>query len=311
MTKEANDEGQGLGVVSSRNKLRTISAYSMHGRWSNGILDYEHYFEQFFGSVQSQAPSLKMASQIVAVTAAVPDGNGRGAIRFVAGSELDAPSFLNQATGEEQVIETDNGLFVTGVWVYINPQTRMVAIETKRPGVSIFFIERYFEMLGRDFGFSGLHFDLNPSASDAFEDEVKKLETIKRVAVTVSQPNFDWSDDENAIHEYASESGAGSAKIEMSAPRGQGLSVAKGIVHDVLNLSRQAISSLKNVVVTGSAPGEAGDKTINLTRFQKKTSVKVPLGLSPMEELKVVGPAAEQLASEASTELQPIELAAE
>ena len=298
-------------MASSRSKVRTISAYSMHGRWSDGILDYEEFFERFFESIRPQGPSFTIASQIVAVTAVAAQGSGRGAIRFVAGSELDAPSFLNRETGEEQVVETNNGLFVNGVWVFVNPQTRMVAIESKRPGVSTFLIERYFELLGRDFGFDGLRFDLNPSATEGFENEVRKLGTIKRVAVTVSQPNFDWSDDENVIHEYASESGAGTAKVEMAAPRGQGLLIAKGIVDDVLNLSRRSISSLKNVLVTGSAPGEAGDKTINLHRFQKKTSVKVPLGASPTEELDVVGPAAEQLTAEAAPEFEPIEVSTE
>ncbi|WP_314455806.1 hypothetical protein [uncultured Microbacterium sp.] len=262
------------------------------------MIDYKDFFDKIVNRAGEIPVRRRIVGQMVALTAAFRQDDGTFALRFISGNEFDVPIFFNDRTGQEEPVDVDGGLFVVGTWVIVNPDSRMVAVESKRPGVGSMLIERYLQMEGREFGYDDLSIDLNQASTDGFDTAVRELDTIKKVSVTVKQPNFDWSDGHNAIHDYAEQSGADSATVEMRAPRGEGLSVSRGIVHDILGLARQRISSLRNVIVTGSEAGEAGDKTINLNRFQRKTSVRVKRGATPMEELDALAPAAEALTSE-------------
>lgn len=276
-------------------RTRTLSAYSIHGRYRDSLLDYGAFFEQFVGVTGERRTRHEILGQTVTLTKATRIEEGLIALRFVAGNEAELPLFFNTITGEEEIVESDGGMFVVGTWAIVNPDTRMVAIETKRPGVGSVLIERYLELEGRRRGFPELRIDLNQASTEGFDFAVRRLDTVKKVAVTVNQPNLDWSDDHNEIHEYAEQSGAGSATVEMRAPRGEGLSQARGIVADVIGLSRQRISSLRNVIVTGSEAGEPDDKTINLNRFQRKQSVRIRRNSTPTEELEAITPAARSL----------------
>lgn len=277
----------------------------MHGRSRDGVIDYSEFFDRVVDRAREGGTRRQILGQMVALTVAFRLDDETVALRFISGNEFDVPIFFNTRTGQEELVEAQGGLFVVGTWVIANPATRMVAVEAKRPGVGSVLIERYLQMEGRDLGYEDLSIDLNQVSTDGFDRAVRELDTIKKVAVTVKQPNLDWSDGHNAIHQYAEASGADSATVEMRAPRGEGLSVARGIVHDILGLARERITSLRNVIVTGSEAGEAGDKTINLNRFQRKTSVRIKKGATPMEELEALAPGAESLTREPNETPQP------
>lgn len=285
-------------------RTRTIAAYSIHGRTREGIIDYSDFFERVLDTPPSLRRQEDIVGQVVSVTAAERLSGGLLAIRLVSGDEFNVPTLLDES-GREELLDRRAGTYVNGTWMVVNPENRLVAIESKRPGVGVVLIERYFEVLGRHLGYSSLRIDLNPASTDEFDAEVRNLATVKKVAVSVNQPNLDWTDDHNAIHDYAAQSGARTAKVEMTAGRGDSLSVDRGIVQDVLGLSRKMISSLKNVIVTGTAPGDAGEKTINLNRFQKKSSVSVRRGADPQEELLSLEDAARALVNEDEADTEP------
>ncbi|WP_311478986.1 hypothetical protein [uncultured Gulosibacter sp.] len=263
-------------------------AYSIHGRDASGVIDYQEFFDLVAELASTRESRKVVLGQVVAVTRARSISDDVTALRFISGSEDQVPVFYNERTGSEESVERNEGVFAVAVWAILNTTSRLVAIERKRPGVSTAIIERYLQALGRDAGYDGLVIDLNQVTSEEFDRAVRELEVVKKVTVAVNQPNLDWSDDSNEIHRYAEESSAASARVELVAPRGEGLSKRTGIVPDILGLARIMISSLKNVIVVGQAPGGAGQKTINLKRYARKVQIPVERGATADEELDAI-----------------------
>ena len=266
------------------------------------MIDYQEFMTTVANLASERQSRKVVLGQVVAVTEASRISDDVMALRFISGSEDQVPVFYNERTGSEESVERDEGVFAVAVWALFNTTSRLVAIERKRPGVSTTIIERYLQALGRDAGFDRLTIDLNQVTSEEFDKAVEELESVKKVTVAVNQPNLDWSDDSNEIHKYAEESSAASARVELVAPRGESLSKKKGIVHDILGLARKKISSLKNVIVVGQAPGQAGNKTINLDRYARKTQVEVERGASAFEELDAIKEASLEMIAEGEGE---------
>jgi len=252
------------------------------------VIDYEQFVAMVADLASARESRKRVLGQVVAVTESSRIDADVVALRFISGNEDDVPVFYNEQTGAEESIEREEGVFAIAVWAIFNTKSRLVAIERKRPGISTALLERYLQALGRDAGYKQLSIDLNQVTSEEFDKAVRELETVKKVTVAVNQPNLDWSDDSNEIHRYAEESSAASARVELVAPRGEGLSKSKGIVHDILGLARKKISSLKNVIVVGQAYGEAGNKTINLERYARKRQVEIDRGASAFDELDAI-----------------------
>ena len=275
-------------MANKRTQMRSVTAYSIHGRDASGVVDYQEFVNVVVDLASARETRKVVLGQVVAVTETSRISADVTALRFISGSEDQVPVFYNERTGSEESVERDEGVFAVAVWAIFNTTSRLVAIERKRPGVSIAIIERYLQTLGRDAGYDRLTIDLNQVTSEEFDKAVEELESVKKVTVAVNQPNLDWSDDSNEIHRYAEESSAASARVELVAPRGESLSKRKGIVQDILGLARKKISSLKNVIVVGQAYGEAGNKTINLERYARKTQVEVDRGANAFEELDAI-----------------------
>ncbi|WP_416442553.1 hypothetical protein AB3K78_09090 [Leucobacter sp. HNU] len=262
------------------------------------MIDYVDFIARVASLAAKKEGRKRVLGQVVAITEACSVSEDVIALRFISGNEDDAPIFYNEQTGGEESVEREGGVFANAVWALFNTSTRLVAVERKRPGVSTAIIERYLQTLGRDIGYNRLSVDLNQVTSEEFDSAVNGLETVKKVAVSVNQPNLDWSDDSNEIHRYAEESSAASARVELTAPRGESLAKGNGIVKDILGLARKKISSLKNVIVVGQAPGEAGNKTINLERYARKRQVEIERGSSAFEELDAIREASLEMISD-------------
>lgn len=292
-------------------KKRTLAAFSMHARDSTGVIDYVEFFRKVLEFV-GEDPRFGMLGEMVTISFRIRTNPpaGIGAIRFVAGSEEDPPIFFNTETGEESPVNATGGVFVRGVWSYVDAAQRIFVLETKRPGVSTIQVERFLELLGRSMGYTNLRFDLNPAPSSEFADEVEKLDRIRVASLTLRQPNYDWGDTEVEVHKYAEKSGAARVTIEMGAARGDELSAKHGIVSDIIALARKPLTSLKNVAITGRAPGDAGEKTISLLKFQKKTNVIVPVGSTASEEIESIMVSAAALAESAGAKAGPEEVGA-
>jgi hypothetical protein len=242
--------------------VRSIAAYSIHGRDASGVIDYEQFVAMVADLASVRESRKRVLGQVVAVTESSRIDEDVVALRFISGNEDDVPVFYNEQTGAEESIEREEGVFAVAVWAIFNTKSRLVAIERKRPGISTALLERYLQALGRDAGYKQLSIDLNQVTSEEFDKAVRELEIVKKVTVAVNQPNLDWSDDSNEIHRYAEES--------------------------ILGLARKKISSLKNVIVVGQAYGEAGNKTINLERYARKRQVEIDRGASAFDELDAI-----------------------
>ena len=275
-------------MAKNMKQRRCVVLYSIHGRGNLGVIDYQEFIVKLTNLASTPDSKIEIFGDVVAITASQKIGEGIYALRFICGSKVNEPVFYNQETGIEEQVRRDEGIYAAAVWAVINTDTRLVAIESKKPGVPVKSIERYLQLKGRELGLQGLIVDLNQVTTSHFDKAVMELETVKAVTVAVNQPNLDWSDDCNLIHEYAEESNAGSAELTLSAPRGQSLSRENGIIQDVVGLARKKISSLKNVIVEGRRAGETVNTKINLKRYQQKQHITLNRNGTAEEDLDAI-----------------------
>lgn len=137
----------------ARDVIRTVEAYSLHGHASAGtpdesLLDYEAFFSQL-RSAGLHSLRVQLGDDVVAITEQ-HETDGRIALRFVIGNTEELP--LVYDIGSATATPIDPGadrVVVRGAWVFALPQSRLIFVEKKRPGVPIFQIERFLAHFGR------------------------------------------------------------------------------------------------------------------------------------------------------------------
>lgn len=272
-------------------KPRTLELYSVHGRVSDTVISYQALLTGI-GELDRVARQVEVGNRVVAITEFAQDGDSFS-LRFVAGVAGEPALFYDTATGEESEVDTGSRIVASSAWVFVDPSSRLIAVERRRPGVSILEIESAFEKLGDDAGIGpNLRVDLNPVASSSFLDEVEKLDRIREATVVLRRPNLDWDDNASTLTGYAAESGGDRVSIDVSAARGRSLSTDQGIVADIKRFVRRPIAAMKSVRVKGSRSGEERERTVSLDKHQERRYVPVVPGETARESL-----------SEAATEM--------
>ena len=148
---------------------------------------------------------------------------------------------------------------------------QLVVIERRRPGLTASDIARALSAMGQSIGFAqDLVIDLNPVASESFLEELNELARIRKAAVVVARPNFDWTDNATRLTDYAADSNGQAAEVETSPARGGSLSPNKGSVADIKNLVINTIAPLKRVRVVGSYVDESKERTLTLAQHQER-----------------------------------------
>lgn len=254
---------------------RTVLAYSLHGRIRSDVIDYSSFFAGL-AQVDRLQRQTSVGSDLVAITEMQPVEQA-WLLRFVSGEE-GAPALLyNPRSGEEVVGDLQGNVLAAGAWVLLDPERRFVAVEQRRPGVSISLMTRALGHLGAELGLTPERavFDLNPITSPSFIRELDSFQRIREAAVSVARPNYDWDDSATTLTDYANESDGAEAELTIKAPRGGSLSRTSGIVADVKELVSRPIGPLKNLKIRGNREGERRESTMTLSRHQERTSFPV------------------------------------
>jgi hypothetical protein len=254
---------------------RALYAYSIHGRGQNGVIDYAALMEAL-----ARAPDANRQATIrdetIAITRIQERLDGLWVLRFVAGTEASSQAFFDPTTGQESERPGPSGLIqVRPTLVFVNPQRQLVVIERKQYGLTAPDIAKATGAIGREIRFSaGLIINLNPVTAESFLAELEGLDRIRKAAVMVTRPNWDWTDNATKLTEYAQESDGQTAEVEISAPRGGSLAHNSGIVGDIKALVSQTIAPLKKVRVVGNQTGESKERTVSLSQHQERLYAK-------------------------------------
>lgn len=202
------------------------------------------------------------------------------ALQFVCGAE-DTITIFNQFTGSAEESKLPEGqVSVNSTWLIWQLGERIVFIENRRPGVSRAKIEKYIEAFGqRVLEHDQFTFSLHPVASEKFETELEKFSRIREVDVVLKRPNKDWVP-AALLAGSASDSDAGTVEIEVRAERGKSLNKNQGIVTQVKEYARKAITALYEVRVFGNIPGIERERQIKLSRNQAEVRTDIPSNAS-------------------------------
>lgn len=271
-------------MARSGRETRSAYAYVIHGRGRRGPIDYEDFFRRL-AAVPALSRQIGVGDEVVALTAAVGLGDGSWALRFVAGLSGAPPLFYDPATGEETYGSTSAGFVARASWAVVSPRTRIAITERRRPGVAPSLMARALSHLGRQLNLEEqLSMEWLPIVSESFLDELERYERIRRAAVTVSRPNYNWADSATELTNYADESNADDVELQLSARRGESLEKQKGIISDIRAMVRNRFSPLKNLKIVGRRSGEQRETALSLNRYQERAFFDVPSDADPATE---------------------------
>ena len=256
-------------------KIRKARVFAIHGhvkpRDEGGVnLPYDVFFDtlrKYFSEHR-----LQTRDEVIAVVS-VREYHGFIAFRFVRATD-ESLTIFDERTGDAHEAELPKGQkSASSTWFIYRPGSRLVFIESKRPGVPVSKIERFLVDFGRrKLHYSELTIDLDPVASSDFEHEIDRFDRIREVRVQMARPNHSWPID-NLIP-AAVDSNAESLELTAKAARNKSLKKNGGIVKKIKTLAKNPISGLKNVFVYGNAPGTAGEKRITLQDSQLDISMR-------------------------------------
>jgi len=277
-------------------KERTMFAYSMHARGAGGVLDYPDVFRSL-NRVPATTRQTSVGDEVVGLTSMAERESG-WVLRFVAGEDALA-LFYDPRTGEEGQTDLGGRLVAHANWVYVNPETRIVAIERRRPGVGVAVIARALGHMVSELGIveGPARFDFNPVAGTSLGAEIRRYERIRQASVVLARPNFNWSDNSQRLTDYADDSNADGVEISMSAERGESLTKDNGIVADILDATKKILGPVKNLRITGRRTGEKKESSVSLKRHQQKRSYEVPGTQDLQAEQESFGSSAEEFVS--------------
>lgn len=256
---------------------RALYAYSIHGRGSSGeVIDYVALME-----VLAEASSILRRATInqeeVVLLRDVQRNGQVWELRFLSGSNQESLTLFDIENDQERDDPRSAGeIVVRPTFLYLNPETRFVVLERHRQGLSPSEIARALGIIGTAIGFDDdLVVDLNPVTAESFLEELEQFDRIRQASVTVARPNYDWTENANALTAYAEESDGQTAELEISASRGGSLAKDRGIVQDIRELVRHAIGPLKKVKIVGRHTDETRERTLSLASHQERQFVPI------------------------------------
>ncbi|WJJ09870.1 hypothetical protein [Prescottella equi] len=250
-------------------------------------------YPEFFSMVASlpfAERRMTLRDQVTVIASLKESEDGSYVLRVVTGTKGTAPTLFDLETGEERIVElTGTEIEAASAVIAINPRTRAVAVERRRPGVPLSALERLLASLGREHGYEQLTIALTPIAGVSFLEELEDFERIRRAEVLLTRPNFDWTANATAIvGDLGAASDADVMEVAASASRGQSLRKDSGIVQDIKNFVARPINGLKNVKVFGRKPGGSNETALSLERHQVRVDVTTSKGVAEVDRETVV-----------------------
>lgn len=287
----------------ARKIARTIEAFNIHGHMEPGseeevLINYQAFFNDL-----AQLPALERRTEVGANTVAITEAKISGpsvALHFVTGNAEDSTLVYDSRTATAEAVDLGaNRLMVSGAWLIAYPDSRILFLERKRPGVPILEIESCLSQLGQlILGVDRLSISINPVTSSSFEEEIRKLTRIREAAITLRRPNHSWTASASSLLGELGSSNAATVEMQLNADRGQSLSKDSGIVGEIIQLVKRPVHALKNARVKGISSVDETERSISMTRHTMKATAKVNSMADPLEQLDDLRPVSEALISD-------------
>jgi hypothetical protein len=187
---------------------RSLYAYSIHGRGGSGeVIDYVAFVRAL---VRAPSPLRRTTinQEQVVLLRDVREQRSVWELRFLSGSEQESLKLFDVENDQERDDPRSQGeIVVRPTFLYLAPESRFAALERRRPGLTAGEIGKALGLIGTAIGFDDdLAIDLNPVTSGSFSDELEEFDRTRQASVTVARPNYDWSENANALTTYAAES---------------------------------------------------------------------------------------------------------
>lgn len=259
-------------------KAVRLEAFDIQGHNGSGPLDYA----SFFSFIAAQNPNLRrerIADRLIAVPSFV-EIDGRYSFVAYAGSSETSFLVLDLASDTEEIRHIEDGkVIATRTVGTIDPLARRAVIQYVHTGVRAAQVAALFEKLAhtRSTEFEGATLEFAPRAGRTFKQQIVAMERIQSASVTLTRPNYDWTDYSNAINELAGDSEAHNIEVAASAPRNGTLSKSKGVVQVINKLVDGTRSIIKSAVIKGLREGDSAPITLNLNKHIESRMAKVPL----------------------------------
>lgn len=255
---------------------RLLYGYSIHGRDSNGVIDYSELFRRL-ANLESTSRLLSLRDDFIVSFKEMTLVDSVWEVRMLFGDRTESITLWDvDADRERDDAKAKGEIVARSTHLYLDPVSRFAGIERRRPGLSPGDIGLALSRIGPQIGFGrDLVIDFTPVAAESFTDELLAFTRIRQASVSLTRPNFDWSDNANQLTGYAGQSNGQYVEIEVSAKRGESLSPETGIVADIKNLAQNPISPLRGVRVRGTYASEPGERSLSLNSHQERESFSV------------------------------------
>jgi hypothetical protein len=273
---------------------RVLYAYSLHARQQSGeVVNYAGLLDAL-----QRAESLRRRANLgdgeVVILREIRQYGTAWELRFLSGHEHESLLLFDVENDRERDDPRGAGeIVVRPTMLYVNPESRLVALERRYLGLGAATIARALEIIGAEVEFaSDLTIELNPVASASFSEELQRFQRIRQASVTLARPNYDWTDNANTLTEYAAESEGQTIALEMTAPRGGSLAKDRGIVKDIKDLAARLLAPVKSVKIIGRHSPQDPEQSLTLRSHQAREHVKVDAQATADEQRVQVGDAA-------------------
>lgn len=255
-----------------------LEVFDIHGHCGDKPLDYQRFFS-FIASLPSQKRREQVGDRVIVV----PTFMRRGPL-YVFSAYMGSPntSFLvvDLNNGEEEVRSVERGKIVaTRTIGVIDPRRRIAVVQFARTGVRAQQAAAIFEKLAQNMcpEFAGATLEFAPRPGEEFRRRMLGFERIQSVRMTLTRPNYEWTDYPDALNGLAADSNAHNVSVAASASRSAALSKSKGVVKVLKELiSGHGRSILKSAEVHGNAEGEDFLTILRLNNLSESKTVNVP-----------------------------------
>jgi hypothetical protein len=284
----------------ARHTTRTLNAFIIHGHQYAGsdeesVADYNKLFEALLKSSRTES-RVNISGDTVAVTKA-EKSKGQYAFRFISGNSSDSSFVYDERTGVDEEVDAGDGrYFVNGIWLFADRASRLIVIESKRPGVPRYQIEAFLSHFGRTAaGMTNLTVSLHPLPSASFYKELDAFDVIKEATLVLRRPNKSWTKTGQNLLGDLPESNAEELSISAKSSRGQSLKKDSGLVAEIKNLRSKTVNPVYNALVRGRRSGFDGERRVSLLRHLMKATVAVAPQATEDEEVDALRKGARSL----------------
>lgn len=254
---------------------RKLEVWTLAAHVAKGRVDYRAMFRDMAALPATQR-QWEDDERVVAIPSIEIRRGGKVYLTAVEGPRGQPLIFDTEQSKERTGRLRPGEIVATRTHALIDLRTREAIVEYNHRGAKARDIATTLGESGRRIAsWRTLYVVLNPKVATSFANAIDAFERIRIAGVRVARPNVDWTDWDDDLTEYASESDAQSAEVEFVAKRGESLSRLRGIIPFIKSRSEDGAASMKNAYVVGRRPDDAAETKVTLNDHKEHERVSV------------------------------------